>query len=107
MCHLAQGLLISPHAARPNVPWWSSTICTCAVRSRWGTHFRAHRLRVTLDAERLILQMTIGGVTQFLTKAQGMPPQIEKALTRLMRDFTWDGGRAPPNLSLKQLQQPR
>ena len=44
----------------------------------------------TLDAKALIIQLTIGGMTQFLAKAQGMPKPITTALTKLTRDFIWD-----------------
>ena len=60
----------------------------------------------TLDAKRLIIQMTIGSMTQFLTKAQGMPKSVLNALTKMTRDFIWDGKKSPP-LSLLRLQQPR
>ena len=35
-------------------------------------------------------------MTQFLAKAQGMPKPITTALTKLTRDFIWDGRRSPP-----------
>jgi hypothetical protein len=38
---------------------------------------------------RLIIQMVIGGMTQYLTKVQGMPKHIEKRLTRRIRTFYW------------------
>jgi len=60
---------------------------------------------LTLDGKRLIVQMLAGGMTQFLTKAQGMPKQIETALTKIIRNFIWDGARSPP-MSLARLQRP-
>ncbi|PBK78779.1 hypothetical protein ARMSODRAFT_984643 [Armillaria solidipes] len=59
----------------------------------------------TLKGKRLIIQMVIGGRTQFLTKAQGMPKHIETRLTGTIRRFIWDGNRSPP-VSLELLQQP-
>ncbi|KAF8546648.1 hypothetical protein OG21DRAFT_1479644 [Imleria badia] len=56
----------------------------------------------TLDAKRLIVQMTISIMTQFLTCTQGMPKSISKALTKLTRDFIWNGKKSPL-LSLKRL----
>ncbi len=46
----------------------------------------------TIFGKRLIAQAVVGGHTQFLTKAQGMPMHIEEALTRMTRDFIWDDG---------------
>jgi hypothetical protein len=51
----------------------------------------------TLYGKRLIVQAIIGGHTQFLTKAQGMPSHIEDALVRMTRDFIWDRGHLPKN----------
>ncbi|KAI0047994.1 hypothetical protein FA95DRAFT_1491599, partial [Auriscalpium vulgare] len=49
----------------------------------------------SLHAKRLIIQMVVGGTTQYLTKVQGMPAPIEKAVTKLIRDFVW--GRPSPH----------
>ena len=37
----------------------------------------------------------VGGRTQFLTKAQGMPATVEKALTKLIHDFMWEEDSFP------------
>jgi ribonuclease HI len=60
----------------------------------------------SLDGKRLIAQMVIGGMTQFLAKAQGMPKNIETALTRMMRNFIWNNKKTSP-INLEQLQKPR
>ncbi|KIK36516.1 hypothetical protein CY34DRAFT_94245 [Suillus luteus UH-Slu-Lm8-n1] len=57
----------------------------------------------TLDGKKLIIQMIVGGMTQFLTKAQGMPKNIETALTKIIWGFIWDNVRTPP-INLEQLQ---
>ena len=57
----------------------------------------------TLDAKRHVVQMFAGGMTQFLTKAQGMPRQIEDALVKIVRSFIWDDSSAPPLISIKKL----
>jgi len=57
----------------------------------------------TLDRKKLIIQMVVGGMTQFLTKAQGMPKSIETALTKIIRGFIWDDAQTPP-INLEQLQ---
>ena len=44
----------------------------------------------TLYGKWLIVQAVVGGHTQFLTKAQGMPPHIEAAITKIIRNIIWD-----------------
>ncbi|KAJ7656481.1 hypothetical protein DFH06DRAFT_974827, partial [Mycena polygramma] len=34
--------------------------------------------------------MVVGGMTQYLAKVQGMPPEIERKLERRVRAFLWD-----------------
>jgi hypothetical protein len=50
----------------------------------------------SLDGKCLIAQMVIGGMTQFLAKAQGMPKNIEIALTKTMRNFIWNNEKTSP-----------
>lgn len=40
---------------------------------------------------KLVAQAIIGGYTQFLTMAQGMPPEIKAALTKITHNFIWEG----------------
>ena len=61
----------------------------------------------TLDAKRHIVQMFAGGMSQFLAKAQGMPRQIEDALTKIIRSFIWDESTAPPMIGIKKLYAPK
>jgi hypothetical protein len=49
--------------------------------------------------------MIVGSMTQFLTKAQGMPKPIENAITKLIRNFIWNERRNPP-ISSKRLEHP-
>ncbi|KAG2087608.1 uncharacterized protein F5147DRAFT_588031 [Suillus discolor] len=49
--------------------------------------------------------MVVGGMTQFLTKAQGMPKSIENAITKIIRNFIWDGKTTSP-ISMGQLEHP-
>ncbi|KAI9571560.1 hypothetical protein HD554DRAFT_2016388, partial [Boletus coccyginus] len=64
----------------------------------------------TLDAKGLIVQMTVGGMTQFLMRTpitpRGFGQRHENAPTKLTRDFIWNGKKSSP-LSLQRLQQPR
>ena len=59
----------------------------------------------TLYGKRLIIQAIVGGHTQFLTKAQGMPPHIEKALEKIIRDYIWDSD-THPRIALEYLYSP-
>ena len=54
---------------------------------------------------KLIAQAVISGHTQFLAKAQGMPKEIENALTKIARDFIWKGGTMS-KIALENLHQP-
>ena len=47
----------------------------------------------------------IGGHTQFLTAAQGMPDHIETAITQMISDFIWDNDTAP-RMTLEHLNKP-
>ncbi|KAG2066140.1 hypothetical protein BDR04DRAFT_1130125 [Suillus decipiens] len=67
--------------------------------SQWNTY---HPM---LEGKRLITQMIVGGMTQFPTKAQGMPKQIKTAVNKTIRNFIWDRKKTSP-LSLDRLQRP-
>ena len=59
----------------------------------------------TLDAKCLIIQMVVGGMMQFLTKAQGMLNTITRSLQTIIRDFLWNGNKTPPGLSLNNVMR--
>jgi ribonuclease HI len=59
----------------------------------------------TLQGRQLIAQAVIGGHTQFLAKAQGMPPDIEAALIKISRNFIWEGCTVP-RITLECLHRP-
>ncbi|KAL7280190.1 hypothetical protein ACG7TL_006609 [Trametes sanguinea] len=65
--------------------------------SRWNKH------HISIPGKRLAVQMIAGGMTQFLTEVQSMPKDVTKRLTKIIRDFMWDGRGAPP-ISDEQLQ---
>ena len=48
-----------------------------------------------MAGRKLIIQAIVGGYTQFLSKAQGMPNDIEDALTKIIRDFMWEEDSSP------------
>ena len=56
------------------------------------------RCRPTLRGKRLIVQMIVGGMTQYLTKVQGMPQHVEMEFTKIIWKFVWDDKRAPVGL---------
>ena len=49
----------------------------------------------TIEGRRLIVQMVVAGMTQYLTKVQGMPNSVAKTLTGIIRKFTWNGEGRP------------
>ncbi|KIY47089.1 hypothetical protein FISHEDRAFT_20358, partial [Fistulina hepatica ATCC 64428] len=59
------------------------------VTARW------ERYHPTIIGRRLITQMFAGGMTQFRTKAQGMPKSIEKKLIKTIRDYMAKGNEHP------------
>ena len=59
----------------------------------------------SLEAKRHIVQMFAGGMTQFLTAAQGMPKHIETALTKIIREAIWESP-SPPMISMARLHAP-
>ena len=63
------------------------------------------RTHLTLNGKRIVTQAIIGGHTQFLTMAQGMPPRIETALTDVMSKFIWNQGTRP-RLAMDLLRRP-
>lgn len=63
------------------------------------------RSNPTLYGKRLIAQAIIGGHTQFLTKAQGMPVHIENEMVKIIRDLIWDND-VHPRLSMEHMHKP-
>lgn len=56
----------------------------------------------SIFGKKLIAQAVVGGRTQFITKAQGMPKNITDTLTNVIKNFIWDD--APnPRLALPAL----
>ncbi|KAF8057975.1 hypothetical protein FPV67DRAFT_1371415, partial [Lyophyllum atratum] len=43
----------------------------------------------TMEGRKLVVQMMVGGMTQYLSQVQGMPKTIEKRLRRRIRQFVW------------------
>lgn len=67
---------------------WTPTIETIETAlKRW------QRSHPTVDGKRLIINMEVGGRTQYRTTVQGMPLSVEKHLNKTIREFYW-GGKA-------------
>lgn len=60
---------------------------------------------LTLMGRSIVVQCVVGGGTQYLTTVQGMPKYAEKALQRIIRNFIWDGKKAPP-INMETLYRP-
>ena len=81
------------------VPWEPVIDKVNKDLQRWGTS------RPTMRGRKVIAQAITGGRTQYLTMAQGMPENIEKALIKIMRKFMW-GDDSSPRIALDFLQSP-
>ncbi|KAA1479859.1 hypothetical protein DENSPDRAFT_862081 [Dentipellis sp. KUC8613] len=93
------GAWIGNHAD-DHTPWTPVLDKLRNALERWG------KGRPTLHGKSLIVQMIVGGMTQFLAKVQGMPPTLETAVIKIIRDFIWDGKPHPP-VALDYLYLPR
>ena len=80
-------------------PWEPILDIIKSKLSRWE---KAH---LTLNGKRIVIQTIMGGHTQFLTKAQGMPSHIEEALTNIMSRFIWNQG-IKPRIAMAVLRRP-
>ena len=56
----------------------------------------------TMQGRRLIINMFVGGMTQYLTKVQGMPEPIENSLINTIRNFMWNNQH--PTIALSTLE---
>ncbi|EJD34546.1 hypothetical protein AURDEDRAFT_47499, partial [Auricularia subglabra TFB-10046 SS5] len=65
---------------------WSTVLDkTRDALERWGN------LKPTLIGRAMLSHSFIGGYSQYLTAAQGMPARVEKKLEKMTLDFLWDG----------------
>jgi ribonuclease HI/exonuclease III len=56
----------------------------------------------SLIGKQKIVQMVVGGLTQYKARVQGMPKEVETRLNAMMRHFIWDGKQ--PAIALDTLQ---
>jgi len=66
-------------------PWTTTIEKIAAALKRWDAN---HPMT---EGRRLITQMIIGGMSQYLAKVQTMPETAAKTLERLIRRFAWSG----------------
>ncbi|KAI0342568.1 hypothetical protein BDW22DRAFT_1299598, partial [Trametopsis cervina] len=71
-------------------PWTNTVEKIAAALKRWG------RCNPTLRGRRLIAQMIVAGMTQYLAKVQGMPAHVEMQIRRITRNFVWKDANASP-----------
>ncbi|KAF9446288.1 hypothetical protein P691DRAFT_794787 [Macrolepiota fuliginosa MF-IS2] len=64
-------------------PWTTIVDKTQTQLTRWN---RSHP---TLEGTRLINQVETRGRTQYLTKAQGMPPNIKDKIEKIIKEYIW------------------
>jgi hypothetical protein len=57
---------------------------------RWGA------AKHSLEGRRLIIQIQVAGVTQYLTKVQGVPKDVENDLSTEIRKFMWNYEKTDP-----------
>ncbi|EJD50327.1 hypothetical protein AURDEDRAFT_35681, partial [Auricularia subglabra TFB-10046 SS5] len=80
-----------PGNGTENAAAWSTILDKVRdTLSRWA------RFRPSLNGKSIISRAIIGGCTQYLTAAQGMPLDVERKLDRLTLDFLWGGTRRHP-----------
>lgn len=70
-------------------PWTPTIEKIEAVLQRWEAN------HPTSEGRRLITQMIIGCMTQYLAKVQGIPEAALKTLEKLIRNFAWNGESKP------------
>ncbi|EJD33236.1 hypothetical protein AURDEDRAFT_30142, partial [Auricularia subglabra TFB-10046 SS5] len=54
------------------------------------------KLKPSMNGKSLLSQVYGGGLTQYLTAAQGMPQKYEKELDKMILDFFWSGSQKHP-----------
>jgi exonuclease III len=65
---------------------WNSQLNTIQERlDTWS------KRKPTMYAKKHIVQQVVFGMTQFKTKAQGMPKPVEQRINKMIRKFLWDG----------------
>ena len=81
------GAYIGNGITNPEV--WTPTLDKLKSRlAQWD------KSRPTQDGKRLIIGMEVGGLTQYLTRVQGMSTNIEDNIQNLINSFMWNGNKS-------------
>ncbi|TBU24913.1 hypothetical protein BD311DRAFT_597508, partial [Dichomitus squalens] len=95
------------HVAREGEPvrilgaWFGNGIDECEVWSKTlsklhETMDRWKKGHTTIIGKKHVVQMFIGGMTQYLTNVQRMPTEVQRRLTKWLRNYIWDEKVVPP-----------
>ena len=76
------------NGVNPEEPWRVIVETIRKDLRRWEARYP------TLEGKRHVLQMVVGGKTQFLTRAQGMPESVQKEIQKAVTEFIWGKERA-------------
>ncbi|KAF9555219.1 hypothetical protein CPC08DRAFT_744281 [Agrocybe pediades] len=80
---------------------WTPTIDKITQRlERWSLN------HPTQEGRCLVVGMFVGGLTQYLTRVQGMSTEIEEIIRRKITTFMWDGGTPMVNANLMSRDHP-
>ncbi|TFK32734.1 hypothetical protein BDQ12DRAFT_616573, partial [Crucibulum laeve] len=79
-------------------PWGPVIEKIDAALDRWG------KTHPSTEGRQLIIQMVVGGMTQYMTKVQGMPPEIQNTLQKRTRAFMCTG-QGRPRIAMDTLTQ--
>lgn len=66
---------------------------------------RWNKEKPSMEGQRLVIGIVIGGRTQYRTRVQGMPKQVKDLLAKMCREFLWKGN-SKPTISLNMLRLP-
>ncbi|EIN12478.1 hypothetical protein PUNSTDRAFT_60471, partial [Punctularia strigosozonata HHB-11173 SS5] len=81
-----------------------ATVWTDTVRKIDKELRRWRAAKPTMHAKALVVQMVVGGLTQYKTRVQGMPDSVREELNRSIRSFIWGEGRGSP-IAMAELQR--
>ncbi len=71
-----------------NLEVWTGTLEKIDQQLRqWAKSHPTH------EGKRLIVNMVVGGLTQYLTTVQGMSARVERSIQRRITKFLWDDGQ--------------
>ena len=77
-------------------PWTPTIEKIATALKKWEAN------HPTTEGRRLITQMIIGGMTQYLAKVQGMPESALKTLKKLIKNFAWSS-ESKPTISMQHM----